>query len=72
MTQRRLPQWLDNVSIGAVRGLFELATRGTQLAIYGGAATLVGATSLDPRAVSTWALALLGYDFLYVARRFPI
>ena len=65
VTSRRIPQWMDNVIIGATRGLFEVATRGSQLAIYEGVRLAVGAAMLDPRSAGTWALAFFGYDFLY-------
>ena len=57
--------WMDNLRIGACRGICELFTRGTQLAIY----AAVAALSLVPAASAsnpwTWVLALLAYDFLY-------
>lgn len=58
-----MPEWLDNVALGLMRGAFELATRGLHVAIYAAVPTLV--PTLPARAAGTWLLALFGYDFLF-------
>ncbi|MEQ9324516.1 MAG: sterol desaturase family protein [Polyangiaceae bacterium] len=58
-------EWVDNVSLGMSRALFELATRGVQLGIYEAVQVGCRAPVLDAGTASTWLLAVAGYDFLY-------